>query len=326
MTTLEYSRISRHFGAVAALDNFSLTVPGGKLVTLLGPSGCGKTTALRLAAGFDIPSGGNLLMNGHVMNHVPAQRRGVGMVFQSYSLFPHMTVAENVEYGLRVRKVPAPDRRRRTGEMLELVQISDLAARYPHQISGGQQQRVALARALVFEPAILLLDEPLSALDAKVRTEVRDAIRDLQRRLGTTTLFVTHDQHEAFAVSDLVCVMNEGRIHQVGTPQDVYMRPSTEFVARFVGETVRLELRDSTVLVRPENMSVTTVREAAISEAPSFVGYVCGIDFHGATSTVRVSVTGSDTVLPVRVLPHQASRLALYDEVGVIVTSTAYTE
>ena len=326
MTTLEYSRISRHFGAVAALDNFSLTVPGGKLVTLLGPSGCGKTTALRLAAGFDIPSGGNLLMNGHVMNHVPAQRRGVGMVFQSYSLFPHMTVAENVEYGLRVRKVPAPDRRRRTGEMLELVQISDLAARYPHQISGGQQQRVALARALVFEPAILLLDEPLSALDAKVRTEVRDAIRDLQRRLGTTTLFVTHDQHEAFAVSDLVCVMNEGRIHQVGTPQDVYMRPSTEFVARFVGETVRLELRDSTVLVRPENMTVTTIREAAISEAPSFVGYVCGIDFHGATSMVRVSVTGADTELPVRVLPHQASRLALYDEVGVIVTSTAYTE
>ena len=290
MTTLEYARISRHFSSVTALDNFSLTVPGGKLVTLLGPSGCGKTTALRLAAGFDIPSGGNLLMNGHVMNHVPAQRRGAGMVFQSYSLFPHMTVAENVEYGLRVRKVSAPDRRRRTSEMLELVRIGDLAARYPHQISGGQQQRVALARALVFEPAILLLDEPLSALDAKVRTEVRDAIRDLQRRLGTTTLFVTHDQHEAFAVSDLVCVMNEGRIHQVGTPQDVYMRPSTEFVAR------------------------------------SFVGYVCGIDFHGATSMVRVSVTGADTELPVRVLPHQASRLALYDEVGVIVTSTAYTE
>ena len=326
MTTLEYARISRHFGSVAALDNFSLTVPGGKLVTLLGPSGCGKTTALRLAAGFDIPSGGNLLMNGHVMNHVPAQRRGAGMVFQSYSLFPHMTVAENVEYGLRVRKVPAPERRRRTGEMLDLVQISDLAARYPHQISGGQQQRVALARALVFEPAILLLDEPLSALDAKVRTEVRDAIRDLQRRLGTTTLFVTHDQHEAFAVSDLVCVMNEGRIHQVGTPQDVYMRPSTEFVARFVGETVRVELLGSTVLVRPENLTITTVRESTVSEAPSFVGYVCGIDFHGSTSTVRVSVNDSGMVLPVRVLPHQASRLALYDEVGVIVASTAYTE
>lgn len=326
MTTLEYARISRHFGSVAALDDFSLTVPGGKLVTLLGPSGCGKTTALRLAAGFDIPSGGNLLMNGHVMNHVPAQRRGAGMVFQSYSLFPHMTVAENVEYGLRVRKVPPPDRRRRTGEMLDLVQISDLAARYPHQISGGQQQRVALARALVFEPAILLLDEPLSALDAKVRTEVRDAIRDLQRRLGTTTLFVTHDQHEAFAVSDLVCVMNEGRIHQVGTPQDVYMRPSTEFVARFVGETVRVELLGSTVLVRPENLTITTVRESTVSEAPSFVGYVCGIDFHGSTSTVRVSVNDSGMVLPVRVLPHQASRLTLYDEVGVIVTSTAYTE
>lgn len=326
MTTLEYAHISRHFGSVAALDSFSLTVPGGKLVTLLGPSGCGKTTALRLTAGFDIPTGGNLLMNGHVMNHVPAQRRGAGMVFQSYSLFPHMTVAENVEYGLRVRKVKPADRRRKVHDMLELVQIGDLADRYPHQISGGQQQRVALARALVFEPAVLLLDEPLSALDAKVRTEVRDVIRDLQQRLGTTTLFVTHDQHEAFAVSDLVCVMNEGRIHQVGTPEDVYLRPSTGFVARFVGETVRIEMHGSTVLVRPESMTVATVREATASEAPSFVGYVSGIDFHGATSTVRVSVNESGTVLPVRVLPHQAAQLARYDEVGVIVTSTAFTE
>lgn len=325
MTTLEYAHVSRLYGPVAALQDFTLTVPGGRLVTLLGPSGCGKTTALRLAAGFDIPSGGNLLMNGHIMNHVPARRRGAGMVFQSYSLFPHMTVAENVEYGLRVRKVPSPERHRRVSEMLDLVQIGDLAARFPHQISGGQQQRVALARALVFEPAIMLLDEPLSALDAKVRTEVRDVIRDLQQRLGTTTLLVTHDQQEAIAVSDLVCVMNEGRIHQVGTPEDVYLRPSTEFVARFVGETVRLELRGSTVLVRPENLTVTSAREATTSNAPAFVGYVCGIDFHGATSTVRVSVTGSDIVLPVRVLPHQAARLTIHDEVGVIVTSTAYT-
>ncbi|MDP2290608.1 MAG: ABC transporter ATP-binding protein, partial [Actinomycetota bacterium] len=235
MTTLDYISVRKTFGTNVALESLDLDVREGELITLLGPSGCGKTTALRIAAGFEFADSGAVLVGGADITRTPAHKRNMGMVFQSYSLFPNMTVAKNVEFGLRTRSVEATTRHHRVAEMLELVQLTPFADRYPHQISGGQAQRVALARALAVQPRVLLLDEPLSALDAKVRTTLRDEIRRIQTEVGITTLFVTHDQEEALAISDRICVMSQGRVEQLGTPTEVYRTPSTAFVARFVG-------------------------------------------------------------------------------------------
>jgi putative spermidine/putrescine transport system ATP-binding protein len=232
---LEFRAIRKTFGANTALESFDLAMQPGEFVSLLGPSGCGKTTALRIAAGFERPDSGSVVVGTRDVLGVPAHKRNMGMVFQSYSLFPNLTVAGNVAFGLRVRNVGGTERDRRVAEALERVHLGPFASRYPHQLSGGQQQRVALARALVFEPAVLLLDEPLSALDAKVRVGLREEIRRLQLQLGMTTLFVTHDQEEALSISDRVGVMSNGRIEQLGTPREVYGSPATEFVARFVG-------------------------------------------------------------------------------------------
>ena len=208
----------------------------GELISLLGPSGCGKTTALRIAAGFEFADSGTISLGGHDISDVPAHKRNMGMVFQSYSLFPNLDVSANIEYGLRTRKIDnAPTAKARVAEMLELVQLEAHAKKYPHQLSGGQQQRVALARALAIQPAVLLLDEPLSALDAKVRASLRDEIRRIQTEVGITTLFVTHDQEEALAISDRIAVMSQGQIEQLGTPTEIYRNPSTAFVARFIG-------------------------------------------------------------------------------------------
>jgi putative spermidine/putrescine transport system ATP-binding protein len=234
-STLEYRSIRKTFGAAVALESFNIAMEPGELVSLLGPSGCGKTTALRIAAGFERPDSGSVTIDGHDLIGTPAHKRNMGMVFQSYSLFPNLDVAGNVGFGLRVRGVSKGDQQRRIGEALERVHLGQMASRYPHQLSGGQQQRVALARALVFEPAVLLLDEPLSALDAKVRVNLREEIRRLQLQLGMTTLFVTHDQEEALSISDRIGVMSNGRIEQLGTPREVYSDPATPFVARFVG-------------------------------------------------------------------------------------------
>ena len=227
--------LQRTFGEVRALDGFSLDLAAGELVTLLGPSGCGKTTALRALAGLEDVDSGTIVVGDRDLRGIPARRRDMGMVFQSYSLFPNLTALDNVAFGLRVRGRDKPARRRRAGELLDLVELGGMGDRYPHQLSGGQQQRVALARALALEPQVLLLDEPLSALDAKVRLALRDQIRVLQTRLGTTTLFVTHDQEEALSISDRVGVMRDGRLEQVAAPDEVYARPSTAFVAEFVG-------------------------------------------------------------------------------------------
>ncbi|MFM8855987.1 MAG: ABC transporter ATP-binding protein [Actinomycetota bacterium] len=235
MTTLTFDNVHKSFGVTVALEEFSLDVREGELISLLGPSGCGKTTALRVAAGFETGDRGEVHLASHNISRVPAHKRNMGMVFQSYSLFPNLSVAQNVEFGLRTRKIAAPERRRRTTEVLQLVQLESYANRYPHQLSGGQQQRVALARALAVRPDVLLLDEPLSALDAKVRLTLRDEIRRIQSELGITTLFVTHDQEEALAISDRIAVMSEGRIDQLGTPLEVYREPSSAFVARFIG-------------------------------------------------------------------------------------------
>ena len=235
MSYLTLTGVQKRFGEFAAVQDFNLSAEKGEFVSFLGPSGCGKTTTLRMIAGFEQPTSGTITIDGRDITRVPPNRRNVGMVFQSYALFPNMTVADNVGFGLKVRKRPSDQIRKRVGELLEIVNLPEKGGRYPYQLSGGQQQRVALARALAFEPQVLLLDEPLSALDAKIRVALRQEIRQIQRQLGITTVYVTHDQEEALSLSDRVVVMSEGRMEQVGTPFEIYNFPSTAFVASFVG-------------------------------------------------------------------------------------------
>ena len=237
---VEMRGLRRRFGATQALDGLDLTVNPGELVALLGPSGCGKTTALRVLAGFESVDSGEVTVDGRDVTRIPAQRRDMGMVFQSYSLFPNLTAQDNVAFGLRMRKRPGPVRKDKSAELLDMVGLSQHAKHFPHQLSGGQQQRVALARALAIEPQVLLLDEPLSALDAKVRLQLREQIRSLQTRLGITTLCVTHDQEEALSMADRVGVMNHGRLEQIATPAELYAAPATAFVAEFVGTMNRI--------------------------------------------------------------------------------------
>jgi putative spermidine/putrescine transport system ATP-binding protein len=308
--------LRRHYAGVSALNGLSLTLAPGELVALLGPSGCGKTTALRLVAGLEEANSGRIVFGGEEVTNVPANKREIGMVFQAYSLFPHMTAMQNVAFGLQLHKVGAAERRQRAAETLELVGLSAHANKFAHQLSGGQQQRVALARALAIQPKVLLLDEPLSALDAKVRSRLRDEIRRVQLEVGITTLFVTHDQEEALAIADRVGVMNAGRIEQLGPPVEVYSRPATPFVASFVGLTNRLagmvragavdvrgtrlplvqaEAEDgpAVALIRPE--AVTLAIDGQTASAP-LVGIVIATAFLGATSRVTVDL-GDVTVL-----------------------------
>ncbi|MBB2943913.1 putative spermidine/putrescine transport system ATP-binding protein [Actinoplanes lutulentus] len=304
--------LRRTFGATHALDNLDLRIEPGELIALLGPSGCGKTTALRILAGLDDADAGRVLVGGKDVTGLPASKRGMGMVFQAYSLFPHLDAQRNVEFGLRLRG--RKDAATRSAEMLELVGLAGFAKRFPHQLSGGQQQRVALARALAIEPQVLLLDEPLSALDAKVRVQLRDEIRRIQTEVGTTTLFVTHDQEEALAVADRVGVMKSGKLEQLAAPAEIYQKPATAFVADFVGLSNRLagtvhgdvvEVLGTrlplvtphtggsavTALVRPEAVGVTP---DATSEAK-----VLTASFLGPTS--RVTVTAGDQLVVAQV-------------------------
>jgi putative spermidine/putrescine transport system ATP-binding protein len=310
--------LSREFGSTRALDGMSLDIAPGELVALLGPSGCGKTTALRIVAGFETADAGEVLVDGRDVSGVPAARRDMGMVFQGYSLFPNMNALDNVGFGLRMRKLGGTRRRQRAAELLDMVGLSAQAKQYPHQLSGGQQQRVALARALAIEPRVLLLDEPLSALDAKVRLQLREQIRTLQQQLGTTTIFVTHDQEEALSMADRVGVMRDGRLEQVAEPPELYSRPATAFVAEFVGTMNRLpgELSGPgtvtalgvcvamvegsaagtrpasgpvDVLVRPEGLTV--------AQADGGNGIVTGRTFLGATTRVAVLLSGDTQVV-----------------------------
>jgi putative spermidine/putrescine transport system ATP-binding protein len=251
MSFLVLENLTKRFGTQLAVDGLSLGVEKGEFVSLLGPSGCGKTTTLQMIAGFVEPTGGAIRLEGRDLLAVKPARRGLGVVFQSYALFPHMTVAENVAFGLEMQGVAAAERTRRVGETLELVGLAAFSGRFPRQLSGGQQQRVALARALVIRPQILLLDEPLSNLDAKLREEMQIELRQIQRTVGTTTILVTHDQAEAMALSDRIVVMNRGRAEQVGPPHEAYERPATAFVASFLGKTNLLD----GVTVRPEKIS-----------------------------------------------------------------------
>jgi putative spermidine/putrescine transport system ATP-binding protein len=318
MSDLRYEHVRKTFGQTVALEGLDLTIAPGELISLLGPSGCGKTTALRIAAGFEVADSGSIVVGGTDVTRMPAHKRNMGMVFQSYSLFPNLTVAENVEYGLRTRKTPKPDRTARVAEMLELVQLTPHAGKYPHQLSGGQQQRVALARALAIRPSVLLLDEPLSALDAKVRASLRDEIRRIQTELGITTLFVTHDQEEALGISDRIGVMSQGHLEQLGTPTEIYRNPASAFVARFIGEmnelpatvvdagTVRVLDHHVTIgrshglnagdplklLVRPEDTSFG-------SNGDGLPGTIVSQTFQGASTTVAVRLHVLDVLVDV---------------------------
>ncbi|NYZ15514.1 ABC transporter ATP-binding protein [Azospirillum sp. RWY-5-1] len=228
-------RVERRFGSSVALAALDLAVEEGEFLTLLGPSGCGKTTTLRIIAGFVDPTGGRVLIDGREVGHLPPNKREVGMVFQNYALFPHLTVAENIAFGMKQRGAPEAVRRRRAGELLDLIKMTGMGDRHPGELSGGQRQRVAIARAVAHPPAILLMDEPLGALDLKLREAMQQELRAIQKALGITTLYVTHDQTEAMVMSDRIVVMQGGRVEQIGTPSDIYMRPASRFVASFVG-------------------------------------------------------------------------------------------
>jgi spermidine/putrescine ABC transporter ATP-binding subunit len=249
MGRVSFERVVKRYGTTAALEALDLDIADGELVSLLGPSGCGKTTALRILAGLTEPTAGRVLLDGRDVVDLPPERRDIGMVFQDYALFPHMSVTENVAFGLRERRAPRARIDIRVAELLELVKLPGLGARYPSQLSGGQQQRVALARALAAGPRVLLMDEPLGALDLKLREAMQSEIQRIQRALGVTTLYVTHDQSEAIALSNRIAVMRAGRIVQIGTPEEIYLRPRTRFVAQFIGRinlaAARLIARDA---------------------------------------------------------------------------------
>jgi putative spermidine/putrescine transport system ATP-binding protein len=336
MTTLDFVAVRKTFGPTVALNSLDLQVREGELISLLGPSGCGKTTALRIAAGFEFADTGSVKVAGNDITRVPAHKRNMGMVFQSYSLFPNLTVANNVDFGLRTRKLDAAARHRRVAEMLELVQLTTMADRYPHQLSGGQQQRVALARALAIQPSVLLLDEPLSALDAKVRANLRDEIRRIQTELGITTLFVTHDQEEALTISDRIGVMSQGNLEQLGTPTEVYRHPSTAFVARFIGSMNQVpgttvdhhavQVNGRTVqvgqahgqgagttvklLVRPEDTHISSTGEG-------LPGTVASLSFEGVATTVGVRLDVVDELVKVHVVGSVEGKYTIGDRVDV---------
>jgi putative spermidine/putrescine transport system ATP-binding protein len=331
MKFLEIENLRKVFGANVSVQTFDIAVERGEFISFLGPSGCGKTTTLRMVAGFEKPTSGDIRIDGRNVVALRPNQRNIGMVFQSYALFPNMTVAQNVAFGLKIAKRPQAEIDTRVAEMLEMIKLPHLGGRFPYQLSGGQQQRVALARALAGKPQLLLLDEPLSALDAKIRASLRIEIRDLQRRLGITTIYVTHDQEEALAMSDRIVVMSEGRIEQLGTPFEIYNRPRTRFVASFVGTLNMLRGRvvdpaSGTVNVDDQDIRLSepitgakageartvALRPEAASLAPgsngqnALHGQIEDVSFLGAI--VRVKVRFKDNVISLDTFNNSAAR------------------
>jgi putative spermidine/putrescine transport system ATP-binding protein len=298
------SHCTKHFGTQRVLEPTDLTIAAGETLVLLGPSGCGKTTTLRLIAGLEAPDSGRVQFDNEDVTALPIERRNVGMVFQSYALFPHMTVAENVAYGLKVRGMAAADRARRVDEMLEMAQIGPLAGRAITQLSGGQKQRVALARAIAPRPRVLLLDEPLTALDARLRETLRSDIDALLRSIGITTVYVTHDQAEAMALADRIAVMDKGRIAQLGTPREIYFQPANAFVADFVGTLNRVGGQR----FRPEDAELVAPQDAALA------GLVTASHFLGDHQRVQLRMDGGEDIvlkLPPRALLAAGQRVGL---------------
>ncbi len=342
MSQVQLRGIRKEFGKTVALDDFNLTIPEGTLVTLLGPSGCGKTTALRIIAGLIKADRGHTLFDSTEMTDTSASARDIGMVFQAYSLFPNMTAKENIEFGLRVRKESAASIRKKSAEILEITGLGQHEDKYPHQLSGGQQQRVALARAIVIRPKVLLLDEPLSALDAQVRDQLRDEIRRVQREFGITTLFVTHDQEEAMSISDQVGVMNKGSLLQLGTPQSVYSRPINPTVARFIGTTNEIpikiasgkaQLLDSNyeissasayspnsvnriALVRPEEIKLSKINNEMGN------AHISTISFLGPTSIIEVTMS-QGLVIKATMSSKEAATFAINESINLSITSSS---
>jgi putative spermidine/putrescine transport system ATP-binding protein len=330
-----FAGIERHYKDNTALAGLDLEIRPGEFIALLGPSGCGKTTALRLLGGFDQPSAGTITVGGRDVTTVPAHKRDMGMVFQAYSLFPNMSVADNVAFGLRMRKASKVDRLKRAEELLELVGLEGRGERFPFELSGGQQQRVAIARALAIEPTVLLLDEPLSALDARVRTQLRGEIRSIQQRLGITTLFVTHDQSEALSMADRVGVMNAGRLEQLDTPENIYRHPASAFVAEFVGAMNRVAGRigeEGEVVVfgqrrlariargplpDPGTLVDVMLRPESVEAIPDAAGpgEIIERTFLGSALRLRVAVDGGEEVL--LETSSTSDRLAVGSRVGL---------
>jgi spermidine/putrescine transport system ATP-binding protein len=345
MTRVQLVDVTKRYGATVAVDRFNADIADGEFITLLGPSGCGKTTTLRMVAGLVDPTVGQIRFDGQLVNNVPSHKRNIGLAFQSHALFPHLSVARNIAFGLEVKGTPKTEIQQRVGEMLQMVELADYADRMPSQLSGGQQQRVALARMLATDPRVLLFDEPLSALDRNLRDTLKYSILDLQRRTRKTAIYVTHDQSEAFAISDRIFVMNEGRVEQAGNQLDIYLRPQTEFVASFVGDNnaipaevisvglgapgdprtvevsaqgVRLRgldpgnvsLGDQVLaFVRPENVEV--LADSREPDEPNLVrGRIEQIVFEGPTVRLTVDAHG----IPVRAIVGGLGRLTLLDK------------
>jgi putative spermidine/putrescine transport system ATP-binding protein len=314
MAFLELKHLEKSFGTNRVVKDFSLDIEKGEFVSLLGPSGCGKTTVLRMVAGFETPTAGSIRIDGHDVLGLKTNQRNIGMMFQAYALFPNLTVAQNVGFGLRVARMDKQEMGKRIQEMLGLIGLSELGDRYPFQLSGGQQQRVALARALAVRPRVLLLDEPLSALDAKIRVSLREEMRSIQRQLGITAIFVTHDQEEALSISDRVVVMHDGVAEQIGTPFEIYNRPATRFVAQFVGtlsilnavvsDAAKGEAKLEGVIIRGLPLSSSlhngskvslAIRPEAVSLSPSaegvtLSGQIADVDFLGSVIRIKIGV------------------------------------
>ena len=333
---LKINKINKKFGDLDVLVDCELKVMDGELVTLLGPSGCGKTTLLRCLAGFEIPDSGNVFLGNQEVTNVPCNKRNVGFVFQNYALFPHLTVAKNVDYGLAVRSVPSKKREELVDKTLALVGLNSLENRYPKQLSGGQQQRVALARALILEPKILLLDEAFNALDAKLRISMQIELRKLVKKVGITTICVTHDQIEALTISDRIAIMNQGRIDQIGTPNDIYERPNTEFVAEFLGTAniftrkvnngvvqlaSGLELSTNyngevTIVVRPEDFYITSE-----NCKEGWIGTVAFKRLLGPTIELEIAVDEVENLLRLSIPRREGENLNVGKQVNVSLTN-----
>ena len=299
-------------GKVIAVDAVTLDIAAGEFFSLLGPSGCGKTTSLRMIAGFELPDSGRIHVAGRDITDLPVHKRDMGMVFQSYALFPHRTVAENVAFGLRMRAIPRPEIERRVAAALAQVALTGLEERRPGQLSGGQQQRVALARALVVEPPVLLCDEPLGALDRKLRQQMQFELKELQKRLGVTLVFVTHDQEEALAMSDRIAVMNKGRVEQVGAPTEIYERPRTRFVADFIGEINILEEAGKARALRPEKIRLVPPAEARTA------GTIETTNFLGGSTLYRIRIADGRSLLARETHAGERAPRAAGDAVGLI--------
>lgn len=287
MALIEIRNLTKSFGDVKAVDGVSLDINAGEFLTLLGPSGSGKTTVLRMIAGFERPDSGTISLNNRDITDLPPYERDVNTVFQDYALFPHMDVITNIEYGLRIKKVGKAERRAKALAALDQVRLSGFGERRPHQLSGGQRQRVALARALVNRPSVLLLDEPLGALDLKLREQMQIELKELQREVGITFVFVTHDQEEALTMSDRIAAFNNGKIEQLGSPREIYLNPQSRFVAGFVGKTNSLTIDGKEISIRPESVLVSVNRPAT---SRAFQGTLRDIIFVGATTRYLIDI------------------------------------